>query len=76
MITYNEKEVELMSDISWEMATKFYDMFNKCKNDWSQKLKIIGRTDDEILKEFIETAYWYGFVGGMKIQDNVSDNKN
>jgi len=45
-----------------DMAERYYNMFLKSQFDWTQDLKALGKTDEEILKEFITTAYWYGYT--------------
>jgi len=50
--------------IEVSLAEKYWDVFIKCRADLTQDLKALGKTDDEILKEFITSAYVYGYMNG------------
>lgn len=44
----------------------YYERFEKVKNNMIQDLKALGKTDEEILKEFVTDAYWYGYVNAKR----------
>jgi hypothetical protein len=57
-----EIEVEIISKKAREMAEGYYGMHKKSELYQKQDLKAWGKTDEEILMEFITTAYWYGYM--------------
>lgn len=67
----NDKDRQLILDKGRDLARRYGDMFKKSELYWKQDLKAVGKTDEEILMEFITTAYWYGYVDG-KLEDEVN----
>lgn len=57
----NNEYDKLCSDAD-KASTWYYKKFEKVKDDMVQDLKALGKTDDEILKEFITDTYWYGYM--------------
>lgn len=56
-------------DTARDLAKRYYAMFLNSRYSWEQDLKARDYTDEEILQEFIETAYWYGYTDAkMKVK--------
>lgn len=60
-----ETEVEIISKKAREMAERYYAMHKNSELYWKQDLKAWGATDEEVLMQFITTAYWYGYMDGV-----------
>lgn len=58
------KELQEACDNARDMSERYYGMFLNSNPSWFQDLRAVGKTDEEIIKEFITTAYWYGYMDG------------
>jgi hypothetical protein len=63
-ISTKQKELEYdkVCDEADKVSAWYYKKFEKVKDDMVQDLKALGKADEEILKEFLTDAYWYGYV--------------
>jgi len=56
----NMNEQELKKGI--ELSGIYYKLFLKSLPSWKRDLKGLGKSDEEILEEFITSAYFYGYL--------------
>lgn len=70
-IDMTEAEIEIISKKARKMAEGYYAMHKNSEIYWKQDLKAWGNTDEEIFKEFITTAYWYGYMDGVIKDESI-----
>ena len=42
----------------------YFEKFCKDRPSWEMDLKAVGDSNEKILREFITTAFWYGYMEG------------
>ena len=57
-----EEQFDKMCKSAWSGSDMHYGMFKKSEHDWKQDLKALGKTDEEILEEFITVSYYHGYM--------------
>lgn len=72
----NNKHKKVFEDAD-KSSKWYYKKFEKVKEEMIQDLKALGKTDDEILKELITDAYWYGYMNAkLHPGENFGDLNN
>ncbi len=58
----NINEFDKLFEDASKMSERYYGMYKKAESNMKQDMKALEKTEEEINKEFITTAYLYGYL--------------